>query len=216
MGSAETTAGPRNEIRRRLSEYNGLSRDPLRRLRNRPMKHGKSPATPTPEPTPTPPPPAAPELYRRVVVLFVTGLIVARPLVLGEDPGLLDPLSDPGSLLLVLLWLVASVLWCVWRAWSVESFWHGGRVELALLALVGVQFVSAGVAAQYKHPAWLVAWEWLVVLIAFVLVRQLASSASSPPRSGSTASSSPQSWPPPSACPPRRSTRRRGTYRASR
>jgi hypothetical protein len=66
------------------------------------------------------------------------------------------------------------VFWGVWRAWSGESLWHGGRVELALLALVGVQFVAAGVAAQYKHAAWLVAWEWLVVLAAFVLVRQLA------------------------------------------
>lgn len=120
--------------------------------------------------------PSAPELFRRTVLLLVTALIVARPLVLGEDPGLLDHLSDPGGLLLAFLWLVAALFWAVWRAWSGDTSWRGGLVELGLLGVVVVQFVSASVAAQYKHPAWLIAWEWLVLLVAFVLVRQLSAS----------------------------------------
>lgn len=144
------------------------------------MKHAKSNSAPTPQPAAEPPPRSplsGPDLFRRFVILLVTGLVVARPLVLGEDPGLTDPLSDPGSLLLVLLWLVAGVLWGVWRAWSGDSTWHGGLVELGLLALVGTQFLAAGVAAHYQRAAWLVAWEWLAVLAAFVLIRQLSAAA---------------------------------------
>jgi O-antigen ligase len=113
-------------------------------------------------------------MLRRLLLGAVTALVVARPLVLGEDPGFtLDRTSFPANLVLTLAWLIIAVLWASYRIWSGEKGWRGSLVELGLLAVVGSIFVSAGVAAAYKHPAWLIAWEWLILLIIFCLVRQL-------------------------------------------
>jgi hypothetical protein len=102
---------------------------------------------------------------------------VARPLVLGEDPGLLDPLSSPSGLWLTVLWLLAAVGWAVWRAGSGKGIWHGSGVELGLLGVAVCAFLSTAGAAAYKHPAWLSSWEWLTFVVAFCLVRQLARTA---------------------------------------
>jgi hypothetical protein len=139
-------------------------------------------------------------LLRRTLLILVTGLIVARPIVLGEDPGLLADLSDPGHTALTLLWLVAGAGWAVWRllasraekgktkgreaeafgvgrAGSVSDRSGGGPgaavVEAALAATVVVVFVSA-LAARYRHPARLIAWEWVGLFAAFFAVRRLA------------------------------------------
>jgi len=101
-------------------------------------------------------------------------LIVARPLVLGEDPGLLDNTSSATGLTLTLLWFLAAVGWAAWRAWSGQASWPVSAVEGGLLAVIGAVMASAIGAASYKHPAWLIVSEWFVFLIAFVLVRQLA------------------------------------------
>jgi hypothetical protein len=131
--------------------------------------------------TPPAPPPARdwPALVRRGLIILVTGLLVARPLVLGEDPGLLDPASDSGGLWLTFLWLAAAVGWAGWRLWYGQGVWHGGLVELGLLLAAGCYFVSAGYAASYRHPAWLIACEWAVLLVCLSLVRQLAGTAES-------------------------------------
>jgi hypothetical protein len=118
-----------------------------------------------------------PEMLRRGLLALVTALIVARPLVLGEDPGLLNRLSSAWSLVLTLLWFVAAIGWAGWRAWSGER-WNGSVVEFGLIGVSGLMWLSAGVAAHYKHPAFLVASEWVVLVIAFGLVRQLARTAS--------------------------------------
>jgi O-antigen ligase len=122
-------------------------------------------------------------LWRALVVL-VTALIVARPMVLGEDPGLQADFSDPGGMLLTLLWLLAAAGWALWRLLArrpgdrSEGIWGGrGRgafVEVGLLATVGVVFLSAEVAAPYRHPARLIAWEWFGLFAAFFVVRRLA------------------------------------------
>jgi hypothetical protein len=119
-------------------------------------------------------PVSGPELLRRSLLGLITALIVARPLVLGEDPGLLDRSSNATGLVLTLLWFLAAVGWALWRAWSGQASWSLSAVEGGLLAVVGAVMASAMGAASYKQPAWLIVSEWLVVLIAFVLVRQLA------------------------------------------
>jgi hypothetical protein len=127
-------------------------------------------------------PSAGAEWLRRLLLGAVTALIVARPLVLGEDPGLLlRPWSDATGLVLMLLWLITGLGWAVWRAWSGQASWVGGAVEGGLLAVVALVFVSAWPAA-YQHPAWLIAWEWLALLVAFCLVRQLPRAAADNPR----------------------------------
>jgi O-antigen ligase len=113
-------------------------------------------------------------MLRRFLLALITALIVARPLVLGEDPGLLNRLSSAWSLVLTLLWLIAGIGWAVWRAWSGQTRWRGSAVEVGLLGAAALMWVSAAVAAHYKHPALLIASEWLVLLCAFCLVRQLA------------------------------------------
>lgn len=115
-----------------------------------------------------------PEIVRRCLLGFVTALIVARPLVQGEDPGLLIKLySDASSQVLTFLWLSAAAAWALWRAWTGQRGWYAGAVEGGLAAVVGLTFLSAGFSAAYKHPAWLIAWEWLGMLVAFCLVRQM-------------------------------------------
>jgi O-antigen ligase len=111
---------------------------------------------------------------RRFLLFVITALIVARPLVLGEDPGLLDHASGTAGLTLTLLWFLAAVGWAAWRGWSGQVRWPIGAVEGGLLVIVGAITLSATGAASYKYPAWLIASEWLTFLIAFVLVRQLA------------------------------------------
>ena len=130
-----------------------------------------------PAPAPAAPPRDRREMLRRGLVILVTALVVARPLVLGEDPGLLLPQSDPGTLVLTILWLLAAVGWAGWRLWSGPGPWHGGLVEAGLLAAAGCLFLSSGTVASYRHPAWLLSWEWLGLLLSLSVVRQLAGAA---------------------------------------
>src|SRR5437773_9964181 len=102
---------------------------------------------------PPSPPRPGPEGLRRGLLGLVTALIVARPLVAGEDPGLLAPLSSTSNLVLTLLWIVAVLGWAVWRAWSGDGAWYGSLVEVGLFGVVAAAFVSAGTVAAYKHPA---------------------------------------------------------------
>ncbi len=113
------------------------------------------------------------EVLRRTLLVLVTALIVARPLVLGEDPGLSSAKSDNTSMVLSFLWLLAGVGWAVWRLLGRRGEWYVGVVEAALGVGVVLFFVSAETAAN-KHPAHIIAWEWLVLLVSFVVVRHLA------------------------------------------
>jgi hypothetical protein len=126
------------------------------------------------------PPPASislgQEVLRRLVVALVLGLIVAWPIVPGEDPGLLSDLVDSGAVLaLPLLAFVGGLLWSVWRLWTGRSDLRGGLVEVGFLLFAFLTFVSIS-AAGYKRPAWLTAWQWLGLTVLFFLVRQLADS----------------------------------------
>ncbi|MHB1423612.1 MAG: O-antigen ligase family protein [Gemmataceae bacterium] len=138
--------------------------------------------------------PNGPALLRRLILVLATALIVARPLVIGEDPGLSANLADPWGMVLTLFWLLAAAGWAAWRFWlrsaapsrdreGAEEMplhtpnpanWYGGLVQTALLITVALVFVSAEVAAAYKFPARLIAWEWLGLFVSFFVVRQLA------------------------------------------
>ena len=115
-------------------------------------------------------------MVRRMLLIVVTGLIVARPFLLGEDPTLKAPLEDldTSGLLLTMLWFFAAVMWGVWRLWSRTATWYGGLLEASLFAVVLLTFAGAAWVAPYKFPALLMAWEWLALATAFFLVRQLA------------------------------------------
>jgi hypothetical protein len=110
---------------------------------------------------------------RRVLLVAVTALVVARPLVLGEDPGMSAPQSDNGTLVLSLLWLLVGVGWAAWRLGARRGEWYVGLVEAGLGLAAVLFFISAATAAN-KHPARIIAWEWLILLVGFVVVRHLA------------------------------------------
>jgi O-antigen ligase len=117
--------------------------------------------------------PRGPEYLRRGLLGLVTALLVARPLVLGEDPGMLQSGTNTSFLILTLFWFITGLGWAVWRYWSGKTAWHGGIVEASLLAAALLVAISTR-AASYKHPALLVTWEWLALALALFLMRQLA------------------------------------------
>ncbi len=119
-------------------------------------------------------PGSAADIVRRLLLAIATALIVARPVVTGEDPGLTGPKFDASNLVLTQLWLVLAAGWFCWRLWAGVDRFLGGLVELALLVVVILTASSGWLAAPYKHPAYLVSWEWLGFLAALFVVRQLA------------------------------------------
>src|SRR5262249_2322398 len=75
---------------------------------------------------------------------------------------------------LSLLWLIAAAGWAVWRWWWKPAGTMLTLIEAGLLVVTGIAFLSAAVAAPYKHAPWLVAWEWLILFVAVLLFRPLA------------------------------------------
>jgi O-antigen ligase len=117
-----------------------------------------------------------PELLRRGLVGAVTALVVARPLVPGEDPGRLLVNTGIADQVFTALWLLVAAGWAIWRAWAKRTTWFGSLVEAGLLALAIVAFASIS-QATYRHAAWLVAAQWGTLFLAFCLVRQLVRTA---------------------------------------
>jgi hypothetical protein len=111
---------------------------------------------------------------RRALLALAVALLVARPLVKGDNLDLLDEAGEFTGLNLTLLWLVAAGLWSLWRIWAKRGEVYVGWVELGLAVAVASMFVAAEIAAPYKHLARLVAWEWLGLLAALFVLRQLA------------------------------------------
>ena len=116
------------------------------------------------------------ELFRRVLLGATIVLLTGRMLAPGEDPGLLQVASGSANLVFPLLWLLAAAGLTLWRVWTRGGDWRGGIVETALLVAVGLAFISAETAG-YKHPARLIAWEWLTLFLVVCMVRQLAVSS---------------------------------------
>lgn len=100
-------------------------------------------------------------------------VLVARPLVGGEFPGLQSDLADPGSMALTFFSLFACAAWAGWRLLQGASTVYLGWADLAVIGLVAVIFLGTG-NASYPRPALLAGWDWLSLGLLFVLVRQLA------------------------------------------
>ncbi len=115
----------------------------------------------------------ASDMVRRILLGVTVALLTARMLAPGEDPGMLLPTSGPTNLLMPLLWFLAAVGLAGWRLWSRRGEWRGGAVEAGLL-LAGLLVFVAAEMAGYKHPARIIAWDWLTLFVVVCLVRQLA------------------------------------------
>lgn len=141
------------------------------RIRRSAVPGRGEPTRPLPAAETTAPPGA--DALRRVLLVLLSTLLVARPIVGGEFPGLTSEFADPGGLTLPFLVLLGGAAWGVWRLWSGYEGIHVAAVDLAVFALVPLLFAGAG-AATYQRPAWLAAWDWLGIVVTFFLVRQLA------------------------------------------
>lgn len=113
-------------------------------------------------------------LLRRVLLGLTSALVVARALLPADDPGLLDPASNPLALAVPLFCFLGLFAWAMGRAMTGQTVWYSGAVEVGLAGLVAVFFLSTVTSASLRHAAWLVSWEWAGLFAAFFLVRQLA------------------------------------------
>src|SRR4051794_20715547 len=109
-----------------------------------------APGPPSTAATPAPAAPPADALERpgpfvlgRLLVVLAAVLIVSRPLIRGEEPGLTSDFADPAGLIWVFLALLGCVAWSLWRPWAGAEAVFLGPVEVALLALGLWQFVAA-------------------------------------------------------------------------
>jgi O-antigen ligase len=114
------------------------------------------------------------ERLRRILLGVVTALIVVRPFVLGEDPGLLNQMSGASPLILSMAWLLVALATAAWRVWSDAPVPRIHAVEWGLAVFAGLAFLTAHTVAHYQFPARLIAWEFLILLLIFGTVRRLA------------------------------------------
>jgi hypothetical protein len=98
-------------------------------------------------------------------------------LVGGEDPGRLLAPAATGNVALTFGWFLVGLGVAVWRLRARPAGDAGGLTLAGLLALVVLAFATAASAAEYKHPAWQAAWDSAAALVAFAVVRQLATPA---------------------------------------
>ncbi|MCI0380594.1 MAG: O-antigen ligase family protein, partial [Gemmataceae bacterium] len=124
-----------------------------------------------------PTPVSDPDRLRRLMLMLLTAILVARPIVFGEDPGLVADVSSPGGQTLTLFVFLVAAGWAAWHVASGRGGFTFSPVEWPLLVVVLCTFLSAE-AAVYKHPARLIAWEWLGLFVIFVLVRRMPLSPS--------------------------------------
>jgi hypothetical protein len=130
-----------------------------------------------PHQAPEPVPVAIPLLLDRILVGAFAALVVARPLVAGDDPGRLRLTSGSSAVsfnFCLFLVLLGAILW---RAAYGRGLGIRSAVVPVLLAGVGVAaFVSSQLGDRYARPGIFIAWEWIALSAAVLLTRGLVSS----------------------------------------
>ncbi|WP_020473171.1 tetratricopeptide repeat protein [Zavarzinella formosa] len=114
----------------------------------------------------------------RVLIGALAALVVARPLVYGDDPGRLRLTTTGGSVSLNLgVWLVL-LGFAGWRIVVGQSIRWRGTLPAAALAGVGVAAMwSSRREGVYQRPGEHIAWDWLTLAAAFFVARQLTGRA---------------------------------------
>jgi hypothetical protein len=120
-----------------------------------------------------------PLVFERVLLGALAALIVARPLVIGDDPGRLRLTSGGGPVsfnLCIFLLLVAAGVWRVAFARTRPACWLFALPALALAAVGVAAYWSSRNPDRYARPGLFIAWEWVALAVIVYLVRRLAAS----------------------------------------
>src|SRR5262245_36903476 len=108
---------------------------------------------------------SAGQIGERIVLGGLTALIVARPLVAGDDPGQSRLTSGGGALWLNLLTFALVLGWGFWHGFTRRRLVIGPYliVVLGALAVAGFLFASAAQSDRYQRPGWFIGWNWMAV-----------------------------------------------------
>src|SRR5262245_45323177 len=121
-----------------------------------------------------------PILFERALVGAVAALVVARPLVTGDDPGRLRLTSGGGPVsfnLCVLIILVAAGVYRLAYARTRPARWDFLLVPLLLVGVGVFAFISSRLDDRYARPGLYMAWEWIALGAAVFLVRRVTANA---------------------------------------
>src|SRR5262245_59663915 len=115
-----------------------------------------------------------PIIFDRVLVGAFAALVVARPLVTGDDPGRLRLTAGGGPVafnLCVLIVLVAAGVYRLAYARTRPAHWDFVLVPLLLAGVGVIAFVSSRLGDRYARPGLFIAWEWIALGAAVYLAR---------------------------------------------
>ncbi|NBR07259.1 MAG: O-antigen ligase domain-containing protein [Planctomycetes bacterium] len=106
------------------------------------------------------------------MLIATVALIVARPLVSGEDPALSSNITDPSGNTITLMWFLLASSWSLWSLLAKAPVVPFGLVDMGLVGIAGVYFVSTEFAAANVYPARIISWEMLGMACCFFAIRQ--------------------------------------------
>jgi hypothetical protein len=120
-----------------------------------------------------------PLIFERVLVGAVAALVVARPLVTGDDAGRLRLTSGGGPVslnLCLLIVLVAAGAYRLAYTGSRPSRWDFMVAPLLLIGIGVTAFASSRLGDRDARPGLFISWEWIALGVAVYLVRRVTAS----------------------------------------
>jgi len=99
-------------------------------------------------------------------------MIVARPLVSGEDPALASNITDPSGTTITLMWFLLASAWSLWSLLAKVPVVPFSIIDVGLVGVAGVYFVSTEFAAANVYAARIISWEMLGMACCFFAIRQ--------------------------------------------
>ena len=107
-----------------------------------------------------------------ILIIATIALIVARPLVNGEDPALASNVTDPSGATITLMWFLLASAWSLWSLLAKVPVVPIGIIDVGLVGVAGVYFVSTEFAAANVYAARIISWEMLGMACCFFAIRQ--------------------------------------------
>jgi len=106
------------------------------------------------------------------LLIATIAMIVARPLVSGEDPALASNITDPSGTTITLMWFLLASAWSLWSLLAKVPVVPFSIIDVGLVGVAGVYFVSTEFAAANVYAARIISWEMLGMACCFFAIRQ--------------------------------------------